>query len=113
LKAGRCRPTGEHGCEFPAEIDRVADTGIHAERAGGRQLMNGVAGKKNTSFCVSLGNHAAPRPHASAEPLDLERAPDCPTQIRLPVDRLRIEGTAGVEHHQAPHGIYRINDAHI
>src|SRR5262249_9212058 len=75
--------------------------------------MNGVASKKNASFCVPFGNYAAPRPHAGAEPFDLERTPDGPAQVGLPVDRLGIEGTARVEHHQTPHGIYRVDHAYV
>src|SRR5262245_45193372 len=75
--------------------------------------MNGVAGKKNASFCISFGNYAASRPHAGAEPFDLEWAPHSSTQIRLPVDPLGIEDTAGVEHHQPPYGIYWIDHAYV
>src|SRR5438034_554140 len=75
--------------------------------------MDRVARKKNTSIRISFGYHAASRPHACAEPFDLNRTPKRPMQIPFAVDGFWRDRGAGIEHHEAPHGIYRINHAHV
>ena len=82
-------------------------------RAGRRKLVHGVAGEEHAALAVSLGDDAAPRPDAAADPFDLERLADGAADQRVLVDRLRRLLAVAVEHHQPPHGVGRIDDADI
>ena len=106
-------PSVQHCRELPAKVNRVADSGVHPERAGRRQLMNGVAGEKNAGLRVALGDHTAAGPYAGAEPFHLERPAECAAQIAFAVDGLRRKSGTGIEHHQPPHGARRIDDADV
>jgi hypothetical protein len=106
-------PSFKHCRELPAKVDGVADAGIHPECAGRRQLMNGVAGEKNSALRIALGHHAAARPHAGAEPFHLERQAERAAQIALAVNRLGDKAGTGIEHHQPPHGARRIDHPNI
>ncbi len=69
-------PALDHGGELPGKIDRVADAGVHAEAAGGRHHMRGVAGDKAAAVAVALGDQFAPHPRQHAQYLELEVAAD-------------------------------------
>ena len=109
----RPAPALHHRGELPAEIDRIADAGVHAERAGRRELMHRVAGEKHAALGIALGHHASPRPDARAQPFDLERPADGAADQRVLVDALRRLLAVAVEHHQPPHGVDRIDDADV
>src|ERR1051326_2545100 len=76
----RAAPAGERSLELPAEINRIADPGIHAQRAGGRKLMHRIAGEKDTAATVAVGNDAASCPNAQALPFHVDASPDSPLQ---------------------------------
>src|SRR5262245_31887311 len=90
-------PSGEHRRELPAQTDRVADAGIHPERAGRRQLMDGVACEKDASARIAFSYDAASRPDTGAEPLDLESAPEGTAQIAFAIDRFGRQAGTGIE----------------
>ncbi len=46
-------PAVEHGVELPGQIDRVADAGIHAEAAGRRHHVRGVAGDEDAAVAIA------------------------------------------------------------
>ena len=60
--------TGEHLCEFPAEVVSVLDAGVQALTAGGGVHVRGVTGDENPSLTVVLGQ------------------PDVRAEHRLPLD---------------------------
>ena len=76
-------PAFEHGGELPGQIDRVADAGIHAEAAGRRHDVRGVAGDEAAAVAIMLGDQFAPHPRQHAQNLELEIAADGAADRRL------------------------------
>ena len=70
----RAAPALHHGLELPAEIDRVADAGVHAEAAGRRHQMGGVAGDEDAVGAVAVGDQLAPHPAHDGEDFVVEVA---------------------------------------
>ena len=69
-------PALDHGGELPGQIDHIADAGVHAEAAGRRHDMRGVAGDKAAAVAVALGDQLAPHPRQHAQYLEFEVAAD-------------------------------------
>src|SRR5262249_48355352 len=95
-------PALEDGGKLPAEIDGIAEPGVHAERARRRELMDGVAEEENRSRRVALRDHALPCPDAGAENLDGDVAAERAVEQRAMVDGLGRERAVAVERHEAP-----------
>ena len=83
----RAAPALQHGGEFPGEIGRVVDPGIHAEAAGRREQMHGVAGEQHAPVGKALGH---------------QRNAGGPRRMRDRLDR-HLDAAAGG--HGAPHQI--------
>ena len=105
-------PALQHGRQFPSDVDRIAETGIHAERAGRRQLMHGVAGEPHAALAVAFGHQAAPAPDIDVDPLDRDIAAERSPQIGFAVDLVGRD-IAGRVDHQPPYPVDRIDDAQI
>ena len=61
----RPAPALDRGFELPAEVDRVADAGVHAEAAGRRHQVRRVAGDENSVACRSGRRPVRGAPSAS------------------------------------------------
>src|SRR4051812_46833378 len=68
----RPAPPLVHGGELPAEIDRIADAGVHAEPAIRWHDVHGVAGEEYALAAVALGHEVAASPYAYGEDLEVE-----------------------------------------
>src|SRR5258705_4633836 len=75
--------------------------------------MHGVASQKDAAARISLGDRAASRPDAGAEPFDLERKAKRAVQMRLAVNGLGRQAGTGVKQHEAPHGVHGIDDPNV
>src|SRR3954454_18467622 len=106
-------PSAQYRSKLPAEIDRVGDAGVHAQRAGRRQLMDGVASQEDAAVRIAFGDHAAPRPDAGAEPLNVKRKAKRAAQITFTVHRLGCQVAAAIKHHETPHCVRGIDHAHV
>src|SRR5689334_9421048 len=84
----RSAPFLDHGRELPAEIDRVAEPGVHAESAGRRDLMDRIAGEEHATAAIAFGEDALPPPDVDVDPFDLEIAAERAAQISPFVDAL-------------------------
>src|SRR6516162_6288942 len=49
-------PALQHGRQLPTEIDRICNTGVHAQGTRRRELMRGVAREEDTAPTVALRN---------------------------------------------------------
>src|SRR6185503_9982439 len=61
----RAAPALQHRGELPADIDGIADAGVHAEAAGRPIEVGRVSGEKDPAFLIAIGDHAVsgPGPH--------------------------------------------------
>jgi len=80
-------PSLQHACKLPTEIDAVCDPKIHPKSAVGRMQVTCVAGQKNASVAIAVGDQAVCRPKVALENLDLHRAADSGVQA---VDKFSI-----------------------
>src|SRR5262245_48092990 len=60
-------PTIDHSGKLPSQVDRVAQSGIHPKTAGGRALMHGVTGKKDSPAAIAFRHQSAPLPRPPRE----------------------------------------------
>src|ERR1700730_18144169 len=67
-------PATHGGGKLPAEIDRVPDAGVHAEAAGRRHQVGGVAGDEDAGAAVAVGDELAAHPPHDRENLVIEVA---------------------------------------
>src|SRR5262249_52754655 len=58
--------------ELPRQVDRIADTGVHAKAAGGRHHVRGVAEDKAPAVAVTIRHQLAAHPGHDAENLVVE-----------------------------------------
>src|SRR5439155_12527642 len=75
--------------------------------------MYGVACQEDAAVRIAFGDRTAPRPDTGTEPLNLEREAERAAQIRLAVNSLCRQTGTGVEQHETPHGIHRIDDPNV
>ncbi len=57
--------------ELPAEIDGIADAGVHAEPAVRRHHMHRVAGQQHAAAAIVIRHHATPDPVAELDDLEI------------------------------------------
>ena len=72
----RPAPALQGAGELPAEVDGVADAGVHAEPAGRDHQMHGVAGEQHAAFGEAVGDQQVLPPLADIEHLVLHRHGD-------------------------------------
>ena len=86
--------------ELPAEIDGVADAGVHAVAAGRDVLMRGVAGQEDAAALVALGQQQVREPGIGDQDLALEGRPAQASSTRVGIEvghvdagrRARLQG---------------------
>ena len=99
-RAARSPPQpSSHGGELPAEIDRLFEAGMHADAAGRRAFVRGVAGDEDASVAVAARHEIAALPRQTPRGSRRRTAP--PASLRSSAVRI---GPAGglVEHGEAP-----------
>ena len=79
-------PSFQYRRQFPAEIDRIGNAGVHAQSACRRQLMDGVPREEDAALRIAVGDHASPGPDAGTKPLNFKRPAKCAAQIRFAVN---------------------------
>ena len=67
-------PAAQGRLELPAEIDGILDAGVHAEAAGRRHQVRGIAGNEHPLRPVAVGDELAPHPPHHRQDLVVERA---------------------------------------
>ena len=70
---------------------------VHAQRAGGRQLVRRIAGQEYVSLAVTPGDHPAPDPNTVADPVHLKIVTDGAPEKGVAIDVLGIEALRRVE----------------
>src|SRR5258706_16010932 len=106
-------PSTQHCRELPAKIERIGNSGVHAQSARRRQLMHGVASQEDAAVRISVSNCAGPRPDTGAEPFNLERNAKRAAQIRVAIDCLGRQTGTSVQDHETPHGVHGIDDSNV
>jgi hypothetical protein len=84
--------------ELPAEIDSIADPGVHAEPTVWRHHVHRIAGQKHAAAPILIGHHPAPHPVSHLENSEIDVAPDGAPHLGRGVDRLRIGIGLAVDH---------------
>ena len=69
----RAAPPLDDGLQLPRQIDGVGDAGVHAEAAGRRHQMAGVAGQEDAVGAVAVGHQFASHPGHDRFDLEFER----------------------------------------
>src|SRR5262249_52451412 len=72
LQQVRAGPAFDRGFELPAEVDDVLDARVHAEPAGRRGEVCGVAGYENAIGAVTVRHQLAAHPGQDRENLEIE-----------------------------------------
>ena len=114
-------PAAQCGLELPAEIDGVLDAGIHAEAAGRRHQMGGIAGNEDALRSIAVGHELAPHPAHHREDLVVEVAAhgarERPADVGLGVGHLvggaddrHAEAVAAVDRHDGEPGALRSDE---
>src|SRR6516162_6503785 len=67
LEQAWAAPAVHHRGELPAEIDRIANSRVHPERAGWRELVHRIAGQQDPATRIAFGHDAAPVPDAHTQ----------------------------------------------
>src|SRR6516225_2955503 len=81
FKQAWAAPAVHHRGELPAEINRIANSRVHPERAGGRELVHRIAGQQDPATRIAFGHDAAPVPDAHAQPFHVEVAAERAAQV--------------------------------
>ena len=77
--------------ELPAEIDRVADAGVHAVAAGRDVLMRGIACQEDTATLIALGQQQVREPRIGDQDVAGEAAPGPFVEQRTGINRRGID----------------------
>src|SRR5262245_59977256 len=75
--------------------------------------MHGVSRKEDPAARIALRDRATPRPNARAEPFNFKRKAKCAAQIRFAINRLGYQTGAGIDNHEAPHRVQRIDNPKV
>ncbi len=68
--------------EFPAEIDGIANPGVHAQTAVRRRDVHGVAREQHAAAAIVIRHHAPPDPVPELHDLERDIAADSAAQFR-------------------------------
>src|SRR5262245_7966090 len=63
----RSAPSVKHGGEFPADINGIANSRIHAETSRGPAQVRGIAGEKHAAFLIAFGDYTVAGPRTNSE----------------------------------------------
>ena len=102
IEQARAAPAVDRGGKLPRQVDRIADAGVHAEAAGWRHHMRGVAGDEAAPAAIALGDQLAPHPRQHAQNLEFEVAADGAADRRFDFFRRVVVRLGSADQRQAP-----------
>jgi hypothetical protein len=79
VKHGGGCPSLDHGSQLPTQIDGIADSGIHTQAPGRRELVYRIAGHENPTAGVTVGDQGMGCPRLQLDDLDVDIAAHQPT----------------------------------
>ena len=96
-------PTGETRSHFPSQINRVANSHIHAETAEWRMQMAGVPAEKHAALRVFVGYKLVGHPQVGTNNLDVEIPQACAASNKFNgIDRCEINIIDELRYHEGP-----------
>ena len=102
----RSAPTLHHRGELPAEINRIAEAGVHAERAGRRQLVHGIAREQHAAACRNVRPPALRRVQRMTRAGPIRPRSGAADRAGAPsprvIDFVEASAPTGIERHDPP-----------